>query len=146
MLEKMTVEELYSKPGFQEMINEYAKLAITKLPAPLYRKEDYMPLEAAGILTVWGYMYEGSVVGFTSCLLSRIPHYGIGIAIAESLFAVESMRGKGIGNQLIAAVEEHARAAGVGAVFMSCPIGSEFEIVLQRRHYSAETITHVKAL
>ena len=108
MVEQVTVEELYSRPGFEEMIAEYAKLAIKKLPAPRYRKEDYLPLEAAGVLTVWCEMYGGIVVGFASCLVSKIPHYGIGIAIAESLFVREEVRRTGLGIRLIATVERHA--------------------------------------
>jgi GNAT superfamily N-acetyltransferase len=146
MIRQVTVTELYAMPGFEEMIAEYAKLAIKKLPAPLYRKEDYLPLEAAGLLTVWCAMYGGMVVGFASCLISKIPHYGIPIAIAESLFVRESVRGTGAGIRFIDAIERHATSSGVQAVFFSCPIGSEFKTVLTHRNYSAETTTFVKSL
>jgi len=145
-VERVTVEQLYALPGFEEMIAEYATHAIKKMPTPLYRKEAYLPLEEKGILAVWCAMYGGYVVGFASCLLSMIPHYGCGIAIAESLFVRESVRMAGFGIRLIEAVENHGREAGMPAVFFSCPIGSEFKKVLEHRNYSAETTTYVKML
>ena len=146
MIQRVTVEELYAKPGFQDMIDEYAKLAIKSLPTPLFQKENYLPLEAAGLLTAWCCMYGGIVVGFASCLISRIPHYGISIAIAESLFVREGVRGTGAGLRLIEAIEHHAGENKALAVFFNCPIGSEFKTVLERRNYSAETTTYVKSL
>lgn len=146
MIELTTVADLHAKPGFQSMIDEYAKLAIKSLPVPLFQKENYLPLEKAGLLTVWCCMYGGMVVGFASCLISRIPHYGISIAIAESLFVRECVRANGDGIRFIDAIERHAATNGALAVFFSCPVGSEFKTVLERRNYSAETTTYVKAL
>ena len=147
MIKKVTVEELYASPGFEDMIAEYAKLAIKKLPAPRFARKITCHWKLLACFTAWVYMYGGLAAGFASCLISSIPHYGIRIAIAESLFAREGVRGKGIGLQLIAAVERHAASQGAMAVFMSCPIGSEFERVqLAHRNYSAETTTFVKVL
>lgn len=146
MIEQVTVDDLYSRRGFEDMVAEYAKFSIKKLPTPLFCKENYLPLEAAGVLTVWCAMYGGFVVGFGSCLISTIPHYGLRIAIAESLFVREAVRRAGYGIRLIDTIERHAASNGVPAVFFSCPIGSEFEKVLQHRNYSAETTTYVKSL
>lgn len=146
MIQKITVTQLYDLPGFEDMIAEYATHAIKKMPRPLYRKEDYLPLEAMGILSVWCAMYGEQVVGFASCLVSKIPHYGCGVAIAESLFVRKGVRAAGFGIRLIEAVECHGREAGAPAVFFSCPIGSEFKKVLLHRNYSAETETYVKIL
>lgn len=146
MIKQVTVDELYAMPGFEPMIQEYAKLAIKKFPAPKYRKEDYLPLEQAGLLTVWAAMYGGLVVGFASCLISKIPHYGIPIAIAESLFVREAVRSGGYGIRLIDAIERCAAKNGAPAVMFSCPLGSDFKTVLERRMYSAETVTYVKRL
>lgn len=146
MIDRVTVADLYSRPGFEGMIDEYAKLAIKKMPKPLYRKEDYLPLEAAGVLTVWCAMYAGLVVGFASCIVSKIPHYGVGVAIGESLFVRESVRRLGLGMRFLDKIERHAVTVGAPAVFLSCPIGSEFEAVLKHRNYSAETTTYVKVL
>lgn len=146
MIELVTVDDLYSRPGFEAMIAEYAKLAIKKMPTPLYRKEDYLPLQAVGILSVWCTMYDNEVVGFASCLISKIPHYGVAVAIVESLFVMDSARHLGLGIRFMDKIERHARAAGVSAVFASCPIGSTFCKVLNHRNYSAETTTYVKVL
>lgn len=146
MVEKIGVEEFYALPGFDVMIEEYAQHAIKKMPTPLYRKEDYLPLEAAGVLTVWCAMHNRKVVGFSSCIISKIPHYGVGVAIAESLFVRQSTRKLGLGIRLIDAIERHGVDNGVPAVFFSCPIGSDFKKVLLHRNYSAETTTYVKSL
>lgn len=146
MIERITVAQLYRRPGFEEMIAEYSAHAIKSLPKPLYREEDYTKLEALGILAVWCAMHDGNVVGFATCLSSMIPHYGIGIAIAESLFVRKGSRVLGLGIRLISAVERHSASLGAPAVFFSCPIGSGYDKVLLHRHYSAETTTYVKAL
>lgn len=146
MIYNMTVEELYAQPGFEEMIAEYAKLAIKKMPKPLYRKEDYLPLEAAGVLTVWAAIQDGRVVGFLSCIASKIPHYGCGVVIAESLFVSKDARRRSTGLHFLNIAESHARSMLAPALFVSCPIGSQFRKVLKRRNYSAETETWVKVL
>lgn len=144
MVQKLSVQQLYNLPGFADMIAEYAQHAIKKMPKPFYLIENYLPLEAAGVLTVWGAMQDGIVTGFTSCIVSKIPHYGVGVAIAESLFVRECARKSGQGIRLIDAVERHAANVGAPAVFFSCPLGSDFAKVLLRRNYSAETTTYVK--
>lgn len=146
MINQVTVDELYALPGFEDMIAEYAKHAIKSMPKPLYRKEDYLPLEAAGVLTVWCAMYGGLVVGFASCLVSKIPHYGVGIAIAESVFVREHVRRLGLGIRFLRTIELHALNMGLLYLFASCPIDSEYEKVLKHRSYSAETTTYVKRL
>lgn len=145
-MRQVSVDDLYALPGFEEMIAEYAKLAIKGMPSPLYRKDDYLPLEAAGLLTVWCAMYGGYVIGFASCLISKVPHYGVGIAIIESLFVREEVRSLGLGNDFLRAIERHAANVGVYALFASCPIGSDYKTVLKHRAYSAETTTYVKVL
>lgn len=146
MIERVTVEQLYSRPGFEDMIAEYATHAIKNMPAPLYRKEHYLALESAGIFAVWCGMYGGLVMGFSTCLLSMIPHYGVGIAIMESIFVRDAIRRTGLGIRLIEAVEHHAVDNGRQVLFASCPIGSEYKNVLVHRNYSAETTTYVKML
>lgn len=146
MIEQVTVSELYEKPGFEAMIAEYAQHAIKSMPAPKYRKEDYLPLEAAGMLSVWCAMDGGIVVGFASCLISKVPHYGVGIAIAESLFVRHSVRRLGLGLRFIDTIERHAVAKGVPILFFSCPIGSDYKKVLEHKNYSAETTTYVKVI
>lgn len=146
-VQKVTVDELYALPGFQEMIDEYATLAIKKLPKPKFDRENYISLERLGILAVFAVVHRDQVVGFASCLTSRIPHYGIAIAIAESLFACERVRNLGVGVLLLATVERYARnVLGISALFVSCPVGSAFHKMLEYRNYSAETTTYVKAL
>lgn len=146
MIEQLTVEELCARPGFDSMIEEYAKLAIKGMPKPFFSTDNYLPMESAGILTIWCAMYEGVVVGFASCIISKIPHYGVKIAIAESVFVRESVRRLGLGIRFLKAIELHALNMGVPAVFASCPIGSEYEKVLHYRNYSAQTVTYVKLL
>lgn len=146
MIERVTVDQLYAKPGFDEMVTEYAELSIKSFPAPSYLKKEYLPLEAAGLLTVWAAMRRGIVVGFASCLISKLPKYGIPVAIAESIFVRKSVRSSGLGIRLIDTVERHAAASGVPTVLFSCPIGSDFHKVLEQRLYSAETTTYVRVL
>ena len=144
MIDQVTVEQLYALPGFEDMIAEYAKHAIKDMPKPLYQKEDYLPLEKAGVLTVWCAMYGGLVVGFATCLLSKIPHYGVNIAIAESVFVRKHVRRLGLGIRFLRTIELYALNNDIPVVFASCPMGSDYEKVLIHRGYSAETTTYVK--
>lgn len=146
MIRNFTAEEMYSYPGFQEMIDEYAELAIKQMPKPLYKKEDYQRMEDAGVLTGWGAIQDGRVVGFASCIHSVIPHYGVGVVIVESLFVGKEARRRSFGIQLLNVCEWHAKSLQARAVFVSCPAGSAFRKLLKRRNYSFETETYVKVL
>lgn len=146
MIFNITVEELYAQQGFDEMVDEYARLAIKKMPRPFFHPDNYLPLERAGVLTVWGAMQDERVVGFLACIASRIPHYGCGVVIVESLFVSSAARRRGTGLHFLNLAEAHAQSLRAPAIFVSCPVGSEFKKVLKRKNYSAETETWVKVL
>lgn len=146
MMRKVSVEELCASPGFDEMMEEYLKLSIKSMPTPIRSKEDYLQLEKANVLTIWCAVDAGKVIGFISCLLSKIPHYGVPIAVAESFYVREPWRNHGVGVRLIKMIERFASTENACAVFFSSPVGSNFGDILEKMHYKAETVTHVKVL
>ena len=144
-IKQVSVKELSEMLGFKAMIDEYANLAIKSMPTPKFNVDNYAPLEAAGVLSVWAVTCGYMVVGFASCIASRIPHYGVGVAIVESLFVREVSRYSGVALKLLSTLEAHAVALKAPALFVSCPVHSDFKRVLLRRNYSDETVTYVKA-
>lgn len=146
LIEQTTVDELYAMPGFEDMIAEYRTLAIKRLPEPKYRKEDYIPMEKLGMLTVYCVKAEGRVVGFMSIVRSKIPHYGITLCIVESLFVCAAHRSGGAGVRFIDRAEGFAKSLFSAGLFIQCPFGQELAKVLERKGYSPETISYFKPL
>lgn len=146
LIEQVTVEELCTLPGFDEMIAEYATLAIKRLPKPQYRKENYIPMEKLGMLSVFCVKAEGRVVGFMSVVRSKIPHYDITLCIVESLFVCSAHRGGGAGVRFIDRAEGLAKSFFSVGLFIQCPWGQELARVLERKGYTPETISYFKPL
>jgi GNAT superfamily N-acetyltransferase len=73
------------------------------------------------------------MVGFASLLMTILPHYGRKVATLESLFVGKDARSSGLGRELMAAVEQHARQNGCVAILYSAPAGGQLERVLMLR-------------
>lgn len=81
-------------------------------------------------------MYVGSrLVGFAGVLTVPLPHYGVQVASAESLFVSAPFRTAGCGTALFKAIDAHARDSGsVGALYSALP-GSQLETLLELKRY-----------
>ena len=148
MIEKLTVEELYARPGFEDMVAEYAKMADPLMPPPSFKKEDYLFLERDNKLGVFCAMDGAIIVGFVAVVNGFLPKFGVRVAITESIFVLEDYRKKGYGIRLIQAVEDYARMNGIHNSFINIPDSAlaTLGVVLKRRGYSPKIHTYGKKL
>ena len=143
MIETLTVEEMYAHPGFDELMAEYATLSNPNMPptaSAAERKADYLTLEQAGILTVFCVAEGGKAVGFAVCMKNKLLHYGIFVALVESLYLMRNHRQNGQGNALIDSCEDFALMNGLWGYPFFQVHDEELErlgVVLKRRNYSA---------
>lgn len=133
---KCTVSELERCGNFLSLLAEYAdESAMAGLPPPGAQMESYRLIERSGIFHSYGAFDGDLLVGFVALLTPILPHYGVSIAVAESLFAAKSHRRRGTGLKLIRAAERHARDVGCPAILFSAPVGGALADVLPKMEY-----------
>ena len=128
--------EITGDAGFLDLHREYAQeCALAELPPPDEKLASYALIEASGIFTIYGAFAEDALAGFVALLTPVIPHYGVSITVAESLFVGTVHRSSGAGLALIRAAERHARDAGSPGLLLSTPSGGRLELVLPKMGY-----------
>lgn len=135
-VQKCSVVELEWNPNFRSILDEYSEeSALEGLPTPAPKLEQYRLIESSGSFHMYGAFDEGMLVGFVALLVPVIPHYGVSIAVAESLFAAKSHRKRGVGLKLIRAAERHAKDAKCPAIMFSAPSKGRLVDVLPKLDY-----------
>gem|GEM_PF-512775 len=148
VVRKVSVSEVESSPNFPMLAKEYAEdAAIAGLPPPVEKLAMYYNLQKGGMFQAFGAFWDGSLIGFVAVITPVIPHYGVTIAVIESLFVGRAYRRKtGAGLRLLRAAEAHSRAAGSPALTASAPTGGRLNSVLLRRGYREVSRSFVKDL
>jgi GNAT superfamily N-acetyltransferase len=129
-----TVADMESAPRLAELFAEYAQeSALQDLGEPVVQIETYRQMEAAGVLHMIGAFQGPHLVGFLVLIVSVVPHFGRLIASTESLFVSKSARRGGAGMQLLQLAESVSAELGAVGLFVSAPVGSQLEKVLQAK-------------
>ncbi|MDY0242697.1 MAG: hypothetical protein RBR34_11015, partial [Rhodospirillaceae bacterium] len=119
-----------------DLHRDYAKeCAIAGLPPPDEKLAAYGAIAQSGVFTAYGAFVDGLLAGFMAVLTPVIPHYGVSITVAESLFVGAAFRSSGAGLALIRAGERHARDAGSPGLLLSAPSGGRLALVLPKMGY-----------
>lgn len=144
----VTVSELMSARNFDALLQEYgAESAIPELGGVSAQRETYERLEAAGVLSVFGAYLGSNLVGFLAIIMSHLPHYGALVGTTESFFVTPSARGSGAGAKLLREAEDFASALGAVGVFVSAPVGSKLDTLLEvKRGYRRTNHVYFKGL
>lgn len=131
MVIRTTIDALDREPNLPDLLAAYgAESAIAGMPPFCAQMDAYRGLEAAGLLHAFG-AYDGTeLVGVLLLMLATLPHYGAVVATTESFFVAPEHRSGGHGLRLLRAAEVHAAALGAVGVFVSAPVGSQLEKVL----------------
>lgn len=146
-IRKCTIDEVESCRNFPVLAREYAEdAAIHGLPSPVEKLDTYRAIEKLKIFQGYAAVLDGEIVGFMAILVPIIPHYGIGVAVMESMFVGRAYRSSGAGLKLIKAAERHAVEAGSPGLLLSAPYGGRLEKVLPRRGYRATNTVFFKAV
>lgn len=140
VIKKCTVSEIESALDFPALIKEYAdECAISGLPSPEARINDYYKFEASGCFDVFA-AYEGdALIGFISLLEYPSGHYGIPLGASESFFVMKERRGTGAGSMLRGAIKTRAVERGLMGVMLSAPVDGPLAKVLEHANDCVET-------
>lgn len=123
--------DIIGDAGFIDLHRDYAKeCAIAGLPPPDEKLAAYGAIAQSSLFTVYGAFIEDRLIGFMAVLTPVIPHYGIAIAIAESLFVGAAFRSSRAGLALIRTAERHAQDAGSPGLLLSAPSGGRLARLL----------------
>lgn len=126
-IRKCSATEIVHDPRFPALRREYAdESAVYGLPDPQEKLEMYQLMESGGALQVYGAFMVGDdgregLIGFVAVLAPVLPHYGVTIAVTESLFVAAAHRKTGAGLRLIRRAEQHAKEVGSPGLLMSAP-------------------------
>ncbi|MDR1242720.1 MAG: GNAT family N-acetyltransferase, partial [Deltaproteobacteria bacterium] len=95
VVRQVSVAEAFASRTFPALCREYAEeSAIAGLPDPQEKLSAYQALEASGssVFCAYGAFLGDMLIGFVALLTPVLPHYGITIAVAESLFVGSAYR------------------------------------------------------
>lgn len=96
--------------------------------------QTYARLEEAGLFQAFGAYSDGGMIGFATVLTNVLPHYGVRVAVVESVFVAKAWRKGGAGTKLRKAVAEYALWVDCVAILTSAPAGGQLEAVLGKRN------------
>ncbi|GAB3458480.1 GNAT family N-acetyltransferase [Insolitispirillum peregrinum] len=132
--------EIFEHPDFDRLRREYGEeTAIAGLPDPQSKLEVYFSLEGSGTFQAYGAFCGAELVGFAAVIVPMMPHYGVCVAVMESLFVGWDWRRSGAGIALIRAAERHARTARAPGLLISAPVVGPLAEVLERMRGYRET-------
>ena len=135
---QISVAEAFANKEFPALCREYAKeSALAGLPDPQEKLSAYQALEASGsdVFSVFGAFLGDTLIGFVALLTPVLPHYGVAVAVAESLFVGSEYRKTGAGLMLIRQAEKRARERRSPGVLFSSPSGGRLAALLPRIGY-----------
>lgn len=147
IVRKCTVGEIEANAAFPALRRAYAaEAALAGLPDPAEKLAAYRLIETSGVFQAYGAFEAGRLVGFCAVLAPIIPHYGVAIAVTESLFVAKEHRKSGAGLKLIRAAEAHARKVGSPALLISAPSSGRLVQVLPGIGYRETNRVFMKEL
>lgn len=138
VVRKISVAEAFSYPEFPALCREYAReSALAGLPDPQEKLSAYQALEASGsdAFCAYGAFLDDRLIGFVVLLTPVLPHYGMTVAVAESLFVGWDYRRTGAGLLLIRQAEKRALELGSPGMLFSAPSGGRLAVLLPRIGY-----------
>lgn len=126
VIRRSSARDITGHPCFAALRREYAaESAMAGLPDPQEKLELYLLMEGSGALQVFGAFVQDeggeALAGFVAVLAPVLPHYGVTVAVTESLFVAARYRKTGAGLALLRRAEQHARALGSPALLVSAP-------------------------
>lgn len=142
---RRTAASLIADADFTALRDEYAaECSLHGLPDPQEKLAMYQALDASGSFRAFGAYVDGCLVGFVTIIAPVLPHYGVAVAVAESLFVAFAHRKTGAGLALIRRAEDEARSMGSPAILFSSPSGGRLATLLPRIGYRETNRAYMK--
>lgn len=140
-----TVDAILYDSRFPGLAYDYKlESAIDGLPDPEPKFDQYRLMERTGALYPLGVYYEEKLIGFAALLMPVIPHYGVVIAVTESIFVEKDFRRTGAGLKLIRTAERMAKEADAPGIIISANVNSPLSKVLPRMGYRITNMAFFK--
>lgn len=118
-------------------MSEYAdECQISGLPRCKYDGSTYYLLENLNVVHFAAAFVNGVLVGFSSLIVTRMPHYSQVLAVTESIFVSKEHRGSGAGMMLIREMEFIARDMSAIGILVSAPTGGRLNALMPNIGYS----------
>lgn len=144
-IRKISVLWFEDSSDFSALMTEYGdECAIAGLPPITEKLCGYMAIENTGMFQAFGAYHGEKIVGFVGVITAVLPHYGVAISVAESLFVAKEYRWTGSGLKLLNVAEEHAISLGSPGILFSAPKDGTLEKILPRRGYRETNTTFFK--
>lgn len=135
-IRKCLFSEIAENRNFPVLAHEYAEeSSLAGLPDPDEKAASYRLLQYSPIFNAFGAFDEDLLIGFAFVLTPIIPHYGVAIAVTESLFVGKEYRRSGAGLKLIRAAEGLAKDLQTPGILFSAPSKGQLAEVLPRMGY-----------
>lgn len=139
-IRSLPFKELYEDPNFANLIVEYIGESELKELAPIKIDVDlYERMNQLGVLHVMAAFDNKSMLGFAIITVSPNLHYSKKIAATESFFVGKDHRKSGAGMRLLAAIEEKGKELGATCIFLSAPVNSKLQEVMDKHKGYRET-------
>lgn len=139
--------ELSTCPEFDLLVSEYAdECQISGLPRCKYESSTYYLFEKSGAIHFSAAFVGDSLVGFSSLLITKLPHYSQILAVTESLFVSKDYRGSGAGMMLIREMELTAKNNNAIGMLVSAPYGGRLNALMPNIGYTHTNEVFFKAI
>lgn len=133
VVRRCSVKELESNTNFPALVTEYKEEAkIAELPDPDQTLSSYRLLDNMPIFACYGAFKDDLLIGFVAVLTPIIPHYGVALAVTESLFVQKQYRNTGAGLKLLREAELHAKRCYAPGLLVSAPAQGQLAKVLPK--------------
>lgn len=134
--ETIKAETFFAEPNVRELIDRYAtESSIDDLPTYKPNTELYRLLEANGVLHTIVARKRGQMIGFVVVLITPNAHYSQLMAVTESFFVHPDHRKGGVGLNLLDEAQVLAKQKGATCIFLSAPVQSRLDRVMQRKDW-----------
>ena len=135
-IEMTTAGRIISDPNFPALRDEYsAECRTLGLPDPHEKEELYREMDKSYSFAAFGAYEDRQLIGFMGILTPILPHYGVCVAVVESLFVGAAYRKTGAGLRLIREAESYAKKMLAPAIMISAPTGGRLMTLLPRLEY-----------
>lgn len=140
VIRQCTISEIENAPNIGEFLAEYARESAARYAPPhAAQMEMYKQMEYTGALYTVGAFVGELLIGVVNIIKSVLPHYGVLMAITESLFVLKPYRKTGAGIKLIAVARDYTREINAFGLLISAPFGGDLAEILSNRDDCQET-------
>ena len=139
-IEPITIDTITESPNYEALAAEYAaecKIQALPLGAPLL--DEYRSLEKEHRLVALGAFEGEDLVGFLILVENYLRHHSQKILSIDSIFLRRASRKGLAGLRLFDRAQREAERCGASGLFLTAPIGSSLEKILDRKGFNKTT-------